>query len=173
MTDLPKARHVARSGEWTGAADRVLLDYEARLLRRRRLEGEGGLAILADLEERVSLEPGDALALVDGRFVEVGAAAEPLYLVTGDLARLAWHIGAWRVPCEFGGRGVTIRRDPVLKRTLEALGAEVAEAEGPFSPEGRSPAPEHARVQHHGYRHHLAEEEPEEGEEPRESEPLR
>ena len=173
MTDLPKAGRVARAGEWKGAADRVVLDYARRLLRRRPLEGEGGLAFLAEFDEHVSLEDGDAFALDDGRFVEVVAAAEPLYRLTGDLPRLAWHLGSWRAPCAIGAEQLTIRRDPLLKRLLEDLGAKVAEAEGPFSPEGRSFAPEHARVQHHGYRHHLAEEEPEEGEEPGEPETLR
>jgi urease accessory protein len=173
MIDLPKARRVVRAGDWTGAADRVLLDYEWRLLRRRRLQCEGGLAFLADLGKSVGLEPGDALALEDGRFVEVVAAAEPLYRLTGDLPRLAWHLGSWRAPCEFRAEELTIRRDPVLKPMLEALGAGVAEAAGTFCPEGRSPAPELAQVQHHGYRHHLAEEEPEEGEEPGEPETLR
>ena len=173
MTDLPKARRVACSGEWSGAADRVSLDYEGRLLRRKRLDAEGGLAFLAELEEHASLEEGDAFALEDGRFVEVVAAAEPLYRVTGDLARLSWHLGSWRAPCAIEAGRLTIRRDPVLKRMLEELGAEVAEAEGPFCPEGRSIAPEHARVQHHGYRHHLAEEEPEEGEELKKPETFR
>lgn len=164
MTDLPKARRVARSGEWSGAADRVRLDYEGRLLRRRRLRAEGGLAFLADLGARVSLEPGDALALEDGRLVEVAAAAEPLYRVTGDLPRLAWHLGAWRAPCAFAPEALTVRREPALARMLEALGARVTETEGPFRPEGRALAPEHGPVAHHGYRHHLAEDEPEEGE---------
>ncbi len=173
MTDLPKAGGVARAGEWTGAADRVVLDYAHRLLRRRQLEGEGGLAFLAEFDEHVSLENGDAFALDDGRFVEVVAAAEPLYWLTGDLPRLAWHLGSWRAPCVIEAGRLTIRRDPLLKRMLEDLGAEVAEAEGPFCPEGRSLAPDHAQVQHHGYRHHLAEEEPEEGEAPEAPETLR
>lgn len=172
MTDLPKARRIARAGEWTGAADRVALDYEARLIRRRRIEGQGGLAFLAELPARASLADGDAFVLDDGRFVEVGAAAEPLYRVTGDLPRLAWHLGCWRAPCAFAPGALTVRREPALGQMLEGLGAQVAEAEGPFDPEARTPAPEHGPVAHHGYRHHLAEEEPEEGEEPGESRPI-
>jgi urease accessory protein len=165
MTDLPKATRVARAGEWTGAADRVALDYEGRFLRRKQLTGEGGLAFLADLAETASLGEGDAFALEDGRFVEVRAAVEPLYRVTGDVPRLAWHLGTWRAPCEFGADGLTVRRDPALGRMLKDLGAEVSDAEGPFHPEARAAGPEHAHVAHHGYRHHLADEEPEEGEE--------
>ena len=40
---LPRATSVAHGGD---ASDRVSLDYEARMLRRRRLVTEGGVAFL-------------------------------------------------------------------------------------------------------------------------------
>ena len=63
MTDLPRATAVARAGSWAGAADRVVLDYEGRFLRRKRLSGEAGLEFLADLPETASLHHGDALGV--------------------------------------------------------------------------------------------------------------
>jgi urease accessory protein len=183
MTDLPRAERIARAGHWTGAADRVVLDYEGRFLRRRRLVAEGGLAFLADLAETASLDEGDAFALSDGRFVAVAAADEPLYRVTGDLARLAWHIGNRHTPCEIAEGHLTLRRDPVLRRMLEGLGAAVAEARGPFRPEGgaygvgrtmgHDPGAHEAHVSHAGFHHHLSDEEPEEGEEPEPPGPVR
>ena len=188
MTDLPRATSVARAGSWAGAADRVVLDCEGRFLRRKRLSTEAGLEFLADLPEPASLDQGDALVLEDGRRIEVAAADEPVYRVTGDLARLAWHIGNRNVPCAIGPAGLTIRRDPVLRGMLEGLGAEVTEDTGPFLPEGgacgqgrtlghdhgqdrgqgHGPARGHAgaAVSHHGFRHHLADEDAPAAEDP-------
>lgn len=118
------------------ADDRVTLAYEDRLIRRRRLVTEGGLALLVDLATATGLEDGDALVLEDGRLVAVRAAAEPLLEVRGDLARLAWHIGNRHAPARIEADRILIRRDPVLARMLEGLGARLAEVEGPFAPEG-------------------------------------
>lgn len=136
MTDLPIAQTLRRHGEWHGPADWVRLDYEARFLRRKRLETGGGMPFLVDLPQTVSLGHGDALELSDGRLVEVIAAPEPLLEVRGDLPRLAWHIGNRHTPCQVEPGRLLIRRDHVLREMLEKLGAAVAEVEAPFTPEG-------------------------------------
>lgn len=159
MTDLPKARRIARAGEWSDPADdRVALNYQGRFLRRSALTGERGLAFLAVLERSASLAEGDAFLLDDGRVVAVMAASEPLYRVTGDLARLAWHVGSWRAPCAVESGALLIRRDAALGEMLRELGATLDEAEGPFRPEtgGRAPGRAAARVRHHAFRHSLA-----------------
>ncbi|MCE2738226.1 MAG: urease accessory protein UreE, partial [Rhodobacter sp.] len=107
-----------------------------RFLRRRRLVTAGGMAVLVDLPETTSLDHGDALELSDGRLVEVVAAAEPVLIVTGDLPRIAWHIGNRHTPCQIEGGRLLIRRDHVLKAMLRQLGAGVTEAQEPFIPEG-------------------------------------
>ncbi|MGY6409475.1 MAG: urease accessory protein UreE [Alkalilacustris sp.] len=133
----PIAPSLRRAGNWTRAADRITLDYEARFLRRKRLTADGGLQFVVDLPETVSLEDGDALELEDGRLVEVVAAAEPLVAVTGPvLPRLAWHIGNRHTPCEIGADRLVIRHDHVLEEMLRGLGATVERFEGPFRPEG-------------------------------------
>ena len=136
MTELPIAQTLHRKGEWHGPADWVRLDYESRFLRRKRLETGGGEAILVDLPQTASLEHGDALELSDGRLVEIVAAPEPLYEITGDLPRLAWHIGNRHTPCQVAPGRLFIRRDHVLRDMLERLGARIAETEAPFTPEG-------------------------------------
>jgi urease accessory protein len=138
MTQLPPiAAGVRRAGEWSGPADGVTLDYEARFLRRKRLTTDAGGQILVDLPETTSLDDGDALVLEDGRLVEVRAAREPLVAVTGDsLARLAWHIGNRHTPCEIGPDRLVIRADHVLEAMLQGLGARLEHFEGPFRPEG-------------------------------------
>ena len=130
---LPRATAI---GPAPDAADWIALDYEGRLLRRRRLVSAGGRAFLVDLPETVSLDEGDAFLLDDGAAVAVRAAPEPLLSVTGDLPRLAWHIGNRHTPCRIEADRLLIRRDHVLARMLAGLGAAVAEVEGPFRPEG-------------------------------------
>jgi urease accessory protein len=138
MTDLPTARTLRRRGEWTGpAADRVVLGYDARFLRRKRLVTEAGNSVLADMPETTNLEDGDALELADGRLIAVEAAEEPVLAVTGpDLARLAWHIGNRHTPCQIEAGRLVIRQDHVLAGMLVGLGAKVVETIEPFRPEG-------------------------------------
>ncbi|MGR3436876.1 MAG: urease accessory protein UreE [Shimia sp.] len=129
-------RAQAIAGNAHDPADRVVLDYAGRLLRRKRLEGEGGLAFLVDLARVTHLEPGQAFVLDDGRHVAIAAADEPLLEVRGDLARLAWHIGNRHTPCQIGPDHLLIQRDAVLRDMLDLLGAELRDVEGRFTPEG-------------------------------------
>ncbi len=115
---------------------RVVLTYEARCLRRKRLSTVGGAAFMVDLPQTVSLDPGAAFALADGNAIEVAEAEEPVLRIEGDLPRLAWHIGNRHCPCEIGESHLTIRADPVLQDMLIRLGAKVTAAFAPFRPEG-------------------------------------
>ena len=117
--------------------DVVALTHDERVLRRRRLVTAHGEAFLVDLPRTVRLEQGDAFELADGRLVEVVAAEERLLEVRGaDLPRLAWHIGNRHAPCEIGVGALLVPADPVMRRMLEGLGAEVVEVSRPFDPEG-------------------------------------
>jgi urease accessory protein len=137
MTDLPEAREFHRAGHWPGMARAwVTLDYDARFLRRKRLQTAQGEAFLVDLAETVSIDDGDAFALSDGRLIEVRALVEPVLVVTGDLTRLAWHIGNRHTPCQIEPGRLLIRNDRVLADMLRGLGATVTEAMEPFRPEG-------------------------------------
>jgi urease accessory protein len=136
MTDLPTARKRLKSGTWSGAFDRVVLTHDERMLRRRRLTSAAERAFLVDLEQTTGLDQGDALELSDGRLIAVEAAPEPLLAVTGDLARLAWHIGNRHTPCQIEAGRLLIRRDHVLADMLARLGARLTEVTEPFTPEG-------------------------------------
>lgn len=132
-----RAGAVARTGTWSDApVDRVVLDYEGRFLRRKRLITEQGRSVLVDLAQTVSLDPGDALQLANGGLIEVAAAPEPLLRIGGDLVRLAWHIGNRHTPCQVAGDHLLIRDDHVLAAMLVQLGAEVERIDAPFRPEG-------------------------------------
>lgn len=115
---------------------RVVLDYDARCLRRRRMQTEGGAAFMVDLPQTVSLDPGALLVLDDGCAIEVASAHEPVLRITGDLPRLAWHIGNRHCPCEIHADHLVIRADPVLLDMLTRLGATVTRSLAPFRPEG-------------------------------------
>jgi urease accessory protein len=134
--DLPCARAIIRGPVESVPGEFVLLDFDARQVRRRRLVTQGGEAFLADLPRTVGLNEGDAFVLEDGRLIGVVAAAEELMAVRGDLARLAWHIGNRHAPCQIGPDRLLIRRDHVLRGMVEGLGATVTDVVEPFTPEG-------------------------------------
>ncbi|MFA8441094.1 urease accessory protein UreE [Yoonia sp.] len=137
MSSLPIAQTVRQAGDWTGPAEVCPLDYAARFLRRKRLETATGKAFVVDLAHTTSLDHGDALELSDGSLVEIAAADEALYKVTGpDLVRLAWHIGNRHTPCQINPDHLLIQEDPVIGHMLEHLGATVTQVTAAFTPEG-------------------------------------
>jgi urease accessory protein len=157
--DITAGRH-HRAGHWQGpTADRLVLDYEGRFLRRKRLALASGGSVLVDLPETVSLDAGDALETADGRMIEIAAAPEPLLRVTGDLVRLAWHIGNRHTPCQVAGDHLLIRDDHVLADMLARLDAGVEPVTAPFTPEGgayghgRTHGHDHGPAHDHGHGH--------------------
>ncbi|MDC0737543.1 urease accessory protein UreE [Cognatishimia sp. SS12] len=135
MTTLPLAQTLHRHAH--DADGTVTLDYDGRFLRRKRLITDQGWPFVIDLEKTTSLNHGDCLALDDGRFVEVRAAVEEVLVVTGaPLHRLAWHIGNRHTPCQIESNRLLIQKDPVIRHMLAHLGADITEAQEPFTPEG-------------------------------------
>ena len=129
------ARSILRN-QAAGAVDLVVLSYDERFLRRKRLTCESGASFMVDLGETTSLNDGDAFVLDDGRKIAVKAADEPVVIVTGPLPRLAWHIGNRHTPCQVAEDHLVIRRDPVIEQMLQGLGASLTLALAPFRPEG-------------------------------------
>ncbi|AKO95254.1 Urease accessory protein UreE [Marinovum algicola DG 898] len=135
--------------------DRVQLSYDDRFLRRKVLVSEAGLRFLVDLEHTTSVDHGQAFALPDGTRIEVIAAAEDLYAVTGpDLTRLAWHIGNRHTPCQIDDSRLLIQRDPVIGHMLEHLGATLTEVTEPFTPEGGAYGHGRTHAHEHGHTAH-------------------
>lgn len=116
--------------------DVVTLTYDERFLRRKTLVTETGLRFLVDLEHTTSLGPHDAFLLDDGRKVLVRAAPEALIEVTGDLTRLAWHIGNRHTPAQIDLGRILIQADHVMADMLAQLGATTRRVTAPFMPEG-------------------------------------
>lgn len=116
--------------------DTVVLDYDARLIRRKRLVTAAGVPFLVDLPNVTNLDAYWGFALADGRGIRIIPAEESVLLITGDLARLAWHIGNRHTPCQIEGDRLIIREDHVLEGMLKGLGAGITRAALPFIPEG-------------------------------------
>jgi urease accessory protein len=129
------ARQVLRQNA-ADATDRIVLAYDDRFVRRKRLTCDSGASVMVDLPETVSLDDGDALLTDDGRKLAIVAAKEPVAVITGNLPRLAWHIGNRHTPCEVTPTHLVIRRDHVLEAMLKGLGADLTLTLAPFRPEG-------------------------------------
>ncbi len=116
MPDLPPAHNLIRQPEKGVRVPfgRVVLGYDERFLRRKRLMTEGDEGFLVDLAETTSVAAGDCFELIDGRLIEVVPAAEPVLVVTGaNLPRLAWHIGNRHTPCQIEAARLVDRKSVV------------------------------------------------------------
>ena len=117
------------------AHDRVVLDYDQRLMRRKLLTSEGGRAFLVDLASVTNLDDYWGFE-AEGLTIEIIPAPEAVLVITGDLTRLAWHIGNRHTPCQILPDRLIIREDHVLERMLQGLGAAIRRESLPFRPEG-------------------------------------
>lgn len=136
----------AHSGDAT-----VTLTYDERFLRRKTLTTDSGERFLVDLAQTTSVGAQDAFVLNDGRKVLVQPAAEPLMEVTGDLPRLAWHIGNRHTPAQIETARILIQSDHVLADMLAKLGARTRAVTEPFTPEGGAYG--HGRTHGHDHSH--------------------
>ena len=131
-----RVTHIQQAPGGEAPVASVTLDYEGRMVRRRRLPLDGGGSVMVDLPETVSLDEGDVL-LGEGAAVRVVAAEEPCLRIAGPaLARYAWHIGNRHAPCQVTANSLLVREDPVLADMLRHLGATVERVSVPFRPEG-------------------------------------
>ena len=135
-----RATSFRRAGSGTATAfDAVVLDAQARHIRRKLITCRNGDEVLVDFEKPVKLEHGNCLVLEDGRLIEVIAAEEELMEVRGrdaaHLAQLAWHIGNRHLEAQIEAARILIRRDHVIAHMLEHQGAVVRDVTETFSPE--------------------------------------
>lgn len=145
---LPSAHTVTHAHH---GDEQVVLTYDDRFLRRKVLTAASGLRFLVDLEHTTSVGGHDAFVLDDGRKVQVVPAPEALIEVTGDLTRLAWHIGNRHAPAQIEAGRILIQHDHVLADMLAQLGAGVRRVTEPFAPEGGAYG--HGRTQGHDHSH--------------------
>jgi urease accessory protein len=117
----------------------VTMDSTARHLRRKLITLQHGDEILVDLEKAVKFEDRDCLILEDGRLVQIIASDEELLEITArdaaHLTQLAWHIGNRHLEAQIEDTRILIRRDHVIARMLEHLGAKITDVCEAFTPE--------------------------------------
>ena len=141
MPDLPAARTLLQTTPAT-CYDVVVLTYDDRLIRRKRLTTVHDEGFLVDLPAVTNLDDFWGFQLDDGRTIPVLPAEEALVEITvsnrsgADLPRLCWHIVNRRTPCQIEATRLLIRRDPVLENMLTQLGAHLGFVSEPFTPEG-------------------------------------
>ena len=127
--------------------DRLTLSHDQRRIRRKVLTLPKGEEVMVDFPDAITLEHFGGLLLEDGRVIEIVAAPEPLFEVTGrgteHLSQLAWHIGNRHMSAQIEKKRILVPRDHVAKTMLMGLGAEVREVVETFSPE-RGAYHEHA-----------------------------
>jgi urease accessory protein len=115
------------------------MDAEARHLRRKLITLQGGDEVMVDLEKTMKFDDRDCLILDDGRLVQIIASDEELLEVTArdpsHLTQLAWHIGNRHLEAQIEATRILIRRDHVIAKMLEQLGATVTEVRETFTPE--------------------------------------
>ncbi len=116
----------------------VVLSHDARHLRRKLLHLDDGEMVMLDLKEPVLFAHGDRLLLEDGTTIEIRAAEERLFQITGrdglHLVELAWHLGNRHLAAQIEAERILILRDHVIREMLTGLGAEVTEVVEPFQP---------------------------------------
>ncbi|WP_296423308.1 urease accessory protein UreE [Yoonia sp.] len=132
-------------------ADHIALTYADRLLRRKVLTLASGTKLLVDLPQATSLDHHGVLVTTGGAEIRIVAADEPLMRVTGDLARLAWHVGNRHAPCAVEPGALVVQREKVMRTMLAQLGATVVDFDGPFTPEGGAYG--HGRTMGHDHSH--------------------
>lgn len=136
-----RAERVEPVGHWPSERARgtVTLAFDDRYRRRLRLTSDAGDPFLLDLSRAAVLEDGDGLALSDGTWLAVKAAAEALLEITAPspllLPRIAWHLGNRHLPAQIEAERILIREDHVIADMIEGLGGRVGRISAPFTPE--------------------------------------
>ncbi|MDX2265532.1 MAG: urease accessory protein UreE [Hyphomicrobiales bacterium] len=152
-----RATRVFHSHDAAAPLDTVTLDHEARSKRRFRVTSDGGCDVMIDLPEAAHLAHGDRLE-VDGGFIEVRAAPEPLLeIACADplaLARIAWHLGNRHTAAEITAAAIYVQPDHVLREMVRGLGAKTQDVMRPFDPEGGAYGGQRAHNHGDGHHHH-------------------
>ncbi|HWM43171.1 MAG TPA: urease accessory protein UreE [Burkholderiales bacterium] len=133
---------------------KVILAFELRQKSRLRVKAEGGEEVALVLPRGRVLRGGERVTATDGREVEIVAAPEKLlHIESGELARVAYHLGNRHVPLQVGQGFLRIAEDHVLEEMVRKLGARVSHVEAPFEPEAGAYGHQHDEMGHGGKIH--------------------
>jgi len=147
----------AASTATSNVIDTITLDETDRNRRRLLLNSDNGIEFLLELEAVTLLKQDDILRLNDGRGIRVQAKAEPLYEIRGNdtrhLLMLTWHVGNRHLASEIHSDHIRIRKDPVIRKMLEQLGANMTDVQAGFNPQGGAYDDASSTGHSHGHRH--------------------
>ena len=133
---------------------KLTLPFELRQKSRLRAKADNGEEVALILPRGKVLRGGERVTAADGRRVEIVAAAEKLaHIESGELARVAYHLGNRHVPLQVGRGFVRIAEDHVLEEMARQLGARVSHVEAPFEPEAGAYGHQHDEMGHGGKIH--------------------
>jgi urease accessory protein len=131
--------------------DRLVLTFEQRQKSRLRAKLESGEEVALKLERGKVRRGGERVVATDGRELEIVSAAEKLlHIESGEIARVAYHLGNRHVPVQVGEGFLRIAEDHVLEEMVKRLGAKVTRVEAPFEPEAGA----YDGEGHHHHHHH-------------------
>jgi urease accessory protein len=147
LTPLRASRFVRAQYLLETPWDIIVMDAEARHLRRKLITLQHGDEVMVDLDKATKFEDRDCLILDDGRMVQIIASDEELLEITArdstHLTQLAWHIGNRHLAAQIEEKRILIRSDHVIAKMLEQLGAQVKVVRETFTPEHGAYAHEH------------------------------
>jgi urease accessory protein len=138
---------------------KLVLPFDLRQKSRLRATAQNGEEVALILPRGRVLRGGDRVTATDGREVEIVAAPEKLlHIESGELARVAYHLGNRHVPLQVGPGFLRIAEDHVLEELARKLGARVSHVEAPFEPEAGAYGHQHDEMGHggriHDHHHH-------------------
>lgn len=136
MLEIRAKLKAARAAYALKVGGRLVLSFDERTKSRLRTQLESGEEVALNLPRGEVLRGGDLVTASDGRIIEVVARAEKLlHIETGELARIAYHLGNRHVPVQIGDGFLRIAEDHVLEDLVRKLGAKVSHVEAAFEPE--------------------------------------
>jgi urease accessory protein len=119
-----------------------------------RAKAQNGEEVALLLPRGRVLRGGERVTATDGREVEIVAAPEKLlHIESGELARIAYHLGNRHVPLQVGSDFLRIAEDHVLEEMVRKLGARVSRIEAPFEPEAGAYGHQHDEMGYGGKIH--------------------
>jgi urease accessory protein len=136
MLQIKAKLKVNRNAYKLKVGGQLKLPFESRQKSRLRTKLVSGEEVGLVLPRGEALRGGDLVTASDGRVIEVIAEPEKLlHVETGDLAKVAYHLGNRHVPVQVGANFLRIAEDHVLEELVKKLGATVSHVEEPFEPE--------------------------------------
>ena len=136
MLEIKTKLKIPRTAYKLEVRGQLKLPFESRQKSRLKTKLVSGEDVGLILPRGEILRGGDLVTASDGRVIEVVAEAERLlHIESGELAKIAYHLGNRHVPVQVGASFLRIAEDHVLEGMVTKLGAKVSRLEAPFEPE--------------------------------------